>query len=459
MAVPEETFDADACIVGAGPAGLAAGKALLARGVAVDWFEKGSMVGGLWRIDNDNGAAVAYRTLHLNSSRHRTQYPSYPMPDDWPDYPSHELVAQYFQRFAEDHGLLERITFNAEVTAVEPLPGDGRPGAHGWAVTAQGRTRRYRDVLVANGHHGTPSMPELPGELTGETMHSSQYRDPSVFADRDVLVVGVGNSGMDIACDAANLARSVLLSTRHGVHVIPKYGLGRPIDHWDTRDSAYLPPALVRLKTQALLRLVAGSPESRGLPRPDHRVLEAHPTVSAQLHDRVGHGDVVMKPGIEACEGDKVRFTDGSVEHVDLIVLATGYRVSLPFLDPAVFDPAGNRMPLYRRVLTPDLPGLFFVGFMQTVGANVRLMEEQAQWVADLLAGACVLPDEAAMRTWIVEDQARMAKRYVRSQRHTMQVDYWAYVRAMHEERARRPEETLVDRVRRPLAGLRGLLA
>ena len=157
-------FVADVCLIGAGAAGLAAGRALADRGIAFDWFEKGSMVGGLWRIDNDNDGAAAYKTLHLNSSRPLTQYPSYPMPEDWPDYPSHEMIATYFQSFAEDNHLLERITFRTEVTSVEPLAGDGAPGTHGWAVTiADGQRRTYRNVMVANGHHGAPNIPDFPG--------------------------------------------------------------------------------------------------------------------------------------------------------------------------------------------------------------------------------------------------------------------------------------------------------
>jgi hypothetical protein len=449
-------FDAQVCVVGAGAAGLAAGKALADRGLPFDWFEKGSMVGGLWRIDNDNGSVAAYTTLHLNSSRPRTQYPSYPMPEDWPDFPSHALMAQYFQRFAEDNDLLRHITFRTEVSAVEPLPGPGRPGSHGWAVTAGGTTRRYGAVLVANGHHGVPALPTFPGRFTGLTFHSHDYRDPAVFVGKDVLVVGVGNSGMDIACDAAPVARSVLLSTRHGVHVVPKYLFGRPLDAYSNRLSGYLPFVVERTANEVLLRLAVGRPEDRGLPKPDHRLLHAHPTVSASLLDKVGHGDVVMKPTIERLESEVVRFVDGSVEPVDVLVLATGYRVSLPFLDPALLDPAGNRMPLYQRVVSPDLPGLYFIGFIQTLGSGIPLYEYQAQWVGDLLTGEAALPAEADLRAWIEADQAALARRYVRSERHTMQVDYWRYIRAMKEERARRAHPSLLDRVTRPVAGLRG---
>ena len=449
-------FDAEVCLIGAGAAGLAAGQALADRGIAFDWFEKGSMVGGLWRIDNDNGAVAAYRTLHLNSSRPLTQYPSYPMPDDWPDYPTHELMAQYFQSFAEDNDLVRRITFRSPVTSVEPIAGPGDPGSHGWSVTtATTGTRTYRSVLVANGHHSTPKVPAFPGEFTGESFHSHDYRDPAVFAGKDVVVVGVGNSGMDIACDAARTARSVRLVTRHGVHVIPKYAFGRPIDQFGSPLVAYLPFPVERKIYETLLRLSTGRPQDRGLPKPDHRLLHAHPTVSAELYDRVGHGDIVMRPGIERLDGDRVVYADGTTEHADLLVYATGYDISLPFLDPEVFDPSGNRMPLYQRAVLPHRPGLFFIGFMQTVGANIPLMEYQSAWIGDVLTGAAVLPSVEQMDAWIAEDQAALAARYVRSERHTMQVDYWRYIRAMKEARAAKPHPSLTERVGHALAGLR----
>lgn len=335
------------------------------------------------------------------------------------------------------------------------------PGAHGWSVTTRDldtdehHTRTYRDVLVANGHHSVPNQPAFPGEFTGQAFHAHDYEEPSVFADKDVVVVGVGNSGMDIACDAAKVARRVYLVTRHGVHVIPKYAFGRPADQLNSKYIAYVPFRVERRLYEGILRLSTGRPQDRGLPTPDHRLLSAHPTVSAELYDRVGHGDIVMKPGIARLDGDRIAFQDGSSEHADTLVYATGYRVTLPFLAPEVFDCAHNRMPLYLRIVAPDRPGLFFIGFIQTIGANIALYEYQAEWVGDLITGTAALPDRRQMQAWIDADAAAMAKRYVRSDRHTMQVDYWRYIRTMKEARASKAAPSLTDRLIRPLAGLR----
>jgi hypothetical protein len=203
--------------------------------------------------------------------------------------------------------------------------------------------------------------------------------------------------------------------------------------------TAYLPFEVERRLYEAIVRVATGRPQDRGLPEPDHRLLSAHPTVSAELYDRVGHGDIVMKPNIDRLEGDKVAFVDGTVESVDVLVYATGYRIVLPFLDPALIDPAGNRLRLYQRVVPTDLPGLWFIGFIQTVGSGIPLMEHQAQWVGDLITGACVLPSRLDMEAWLERDESAMAKRYVRSNRHTIQVDFWRYIRAVEHERRRRP--------------------
>ncbi len=434
-------FDADACVIGAGASGLATAKALVDRGIAFDWFEKGSMVGGLWRIDNDNGGAAAYETLHLNSSRPLTQYPSDPMPEDWPDYPSHQLMAGYFQDFADRHGLTGRITFNTPVEKVEPVRRPRPARLNGWAVTTPNRHEDLPARVRLQRSSQRASIPDFPGDFTGESFHAHEYLKPEVFEDKDVLVIGVGNSGMDIACDATKLAKSVSVVTRHGVHVLPKYAFGRPIDQFGTPVNAYVPFPLERGIYEVIQRFTTGSPESRGLPKPDHRLLSAHPTVSSEFCDRVGHGDIEMKPGVERFDGNTVHFDDGSSIEVDLLVYATGYRVSLPFFDPDVYDPAGNTMPLYQRVLTPELPGLFFIGFVQTVGSNIPLMELQAEWAGDLITGACVLPPESEMKEWIAADQAAMARRYVRSARHTMQVDFWRYAHALKQCRKRTGEQ------------------
>ena len=175
-----------------------------------------------------------------------------------------------------------------------------------------------------------------------------------------------------------------------------------------------------------------------GLPKPDHKLLEAHPTVSSELLPRLGHGDITVKPNIERFAGGRtVRFADGSEEEIDLVVYCTGYKITFPFLDPEVFAAPDNRMPLYRRVVSVEHPGLYFIGFVQPLGPIMPIAEAQSEWVADLLAGRAALPSAAEMRSEIAAHERQMRKRFVASKRHTIEVDFHPYLREIRRERKR----------------------
>lgn len=422
-----------ACIIGAGSSGITAAQVLAERGIPFDCFEKGSRVGGNWCYLNDNGQSSSYESLRINTSRQLMEYAAYPMPADYPDYPDHREVQAYFEDFVDHFGLAERITFGTEVTRVAPA-GDG------YDVTlATGETRRYRWVLVANGHHWDPRLPEpaFPGEFAGEQLHSHHYKTPDVLAGKNVVVLGIGNSACDIAVESSQVASRTMLAMRRGAHVIPKYLFGRPTDRVN-RPLAPLPMAVQRPVNRAVLRLARGRVEDYGLPTPDHRLLDAHPTISETLLPALRAGAIDVKPSIERLEGTHVRFADGSTEPVDLIVYCTGYRLTFPFFDEDFVAAPGNRLPLYRRVVHPDHPGLFFIGLIQPLGAIMPLAELQATWVADLVEGTVTLPDVATMCREIAREDLAMARRYVASPRHTLEVDFWRYRRQLLRERRRR---------------------
>jgi hypothetical protein len=419
------------CIIGAGSSGITAAQVLHERGIPFDCFEKGSAVGGNWRYENDNGASAAYRSLHINTSRRQMQYAAYPMPDHLPDYPSHWDIARYFDDFVDHFGLRPLITFRTEVTSVVPVDGE-------WEVTAGGVARRYRAVLVANGHHWKPRWPSFPGAFDGEVMHAHDYREADVLVGRRVLVLGIGNSACDIAVESSRVAEKTFLAMRRGAHILPKYLRGRPTDEAGSALLARMPLGVQRALFTSMLRLAQGDPTSFGLPAPDHKLLSAHPTISSDLLPRIGHGEITVKPNIDRYDGPEVVFVDGSRERVDLVVYCTGYHISFPFLAPSVLDPADNQVPLYRRVVHPAYPGLFFVGLLQPLGAVMPLAEAQSRWVADLLQGRCALPSRQEMEREIDSYRRRMAKRFVSSPRHTIEVDFHPYLRSLAKERRRR---------------------
>jgi len=427
-------------VIGAGSSGIAACQVLAARGIPFDCFEKGSQVGGNWRFENDNGMSSAYRSLHINTSRGLMAYKTYPMPDDYPDYPDHFQIARYFDDYVDHFGLREKIRFRTEVVKVEPADGE-------WAVSVRDadgdkEAERYRAVLVANGHHWDPRWPEPPfsgaDDFAGEQIHVHYYRETDVLRDKRVLVLGIGNSATDVAVEASRIAEKTFLAMRRGAYVMPKYLNGKPTDEAASPFLTRMPLAVQRFVLGRMLGITAGDMTAYGLPQPDHKLLEAHPTVSAELLSRLGHGDIEVKPNIDCFTGGRtVRFADGSEEEIDLVVYCTGYKISFPFFDEKLVSVKGNRLPLYRHVVSVEHPGLYFIGFIQPLGAIMPLAEAQAEWVTDLLSGRGTLPPPAEMRAEIAETEAKMRKRYVASKRHTIQVDFHPYLRELRKERRR----------------------
>ncbi len=428
------------CVIGAGSSGITACQKLLEKNIDFDCFEKGSTIGGNWRYENDNGMSAAYKSLHINTSRQMMSYAAYPMPDDYPDYPDHFQIAEYFDNFADHFGLRERIDFNTEVTSVDPLDGGG------WQVTFEGKkgkskTRDYSDVLVCNGHHWDARWPEpaFPGTDTfeGTQMHAHDYRTPEIFDGKRTVVLGIGNSATDIAVEASRTADKTFLAMRRGAWIMPKYIGGIPSDKATTGIMARAPLAVQSAFLRLALRLSVGKLQDYGLPKPDHQPLHAHPTVSGDLIGRLGHGDITVKPNIERLDGDSVVFTDGSREKADLIIYCTGYRITFPFFDNDVISTQDNQVNLYHRVASIDHPGLYFIGLIQPLGAIMPLAEAQSEWVTDLITGECVLPDRASMAREVAREQSAMKRRYVTSKRHTIQVDFDPYLRTVSRERER----------------------
>ncbi|GGN13055.1 cation diffusion facilitator CzcD-associated flavoprotein CzcO [Actinoplanes campanulatus] len=411
-------------VIGAGAAGLAGVKALLDAGCEVVAYERRDRPGGLW--------TDTYASLHLNTSRGRTEFADFPMPADWPDYPSAQRVAGYLAAYADRFRLTAHIRYGETVTAVER--GDR------WTVTTDpGGTDEFDAVVVANGHNWAPRLPDpgYPGTFDGVQMHAHDYRAADVFQGRRVLVVGMGNSAMDIAVDASHTASGpVLLSARHGVHIVPKYLFGRPSDA--TGGALAVLPWRVRQRVaETMLRLAVGPPQRYGLPAPAGGLFQNHPTISDTILHRLTHGEVAARPGIERLDGTKVVFTDGTCDDVDVIVWATGYRVQIPFLSSRWLGEGPERLPLYRRVFHLDDPSLAFVGLMQSTGSAFPVVEVQAKLAAAYLSGSYALPPAADQRRAVDRDLRAAVARWGEHGRPHMRIDFDRYVTAMTREIAR----------------------
>jgi cation diffusion facilitator CzcD-associated flavoprotein CzcO len=420
-------------VIGAGISGLTAGKMLGDYGVPYTCFETSDRVGGNWAFGNPNGHSSAYRSLHIDTSKHRLSFKDFPMPEDYPDFPHHTQIKAYLDAYADAFGLLDRIEFGNGVVHAEPKPEGG------WAITDQaGATREFELLVVANGHHWDPRTPEFPGHFDGESIHSHHYVDPTDPLDlrgKRIMVVGLGNSAADIAVELSGkaLQNEVTLSTRSSAWIVPKYMYGVPADKYFAT-SPHIPLAWQRKVVQKMQVLTGSNPELYGLPKPDHKFFEAHPTQSVELPLRLGSGDVVPKPDVARLDGSTVHFVDGTSSDVDVIVYATGYNITFPFFDETFISAPGNRIRLFKRMFKPGLTDVVFMGFAQAVPTLFPFVEAQARLLAAYAVGAYALPDVDEMERAITADEQLYLGHVTDRPRHTQQVDYFVYE---HDLRAR----------------------
>jgi len=428
------------CVIGAGGSGLNAIKNLREAGFSVDCYERETTVGGGWNWRHDR--SPVYATTHLISSKPFTQFPDFPMPDDWPDYPHHSHLLSYFERYADHFGLREHIWFGTEVTDVVPAPQERH-----WDVTIRGarggepRTLRYGAVVVANGHNWSPRWPDVEGIDTfrGQLLHSSGYKDPAQLRGRKVLVVGGGNTGCDVAVDAAQQAARCWHSTRRGYWYAPKYAMGRPADQAnDLMRWLRLPLWLRRWLFTRVLAATTGDYRRFGLRRPDHKLFETHPVVNSQLTYYLGHGAITPVPDVARFARTHVEFTDGSTADPDVVVLATGYRPRFDFVDPDLLGfgdggPPQLRMQLFSRTH----PTLAVAGLVQPDGGIFPIVHWQTVTVARWLRLWESAP-ERATTLWDkhrheADRQYSSAKVDRSSPRHWFELDHVVYLRALQD--------------------------
>lgn len=371
-------------LIGAGPMGLAAAKTLIEQNIDFQGFELHSDVGGLWDIDGPK--STMYETAHLISSKKMTEFSDFPMEESVAEYPSHHALKGYFRAFADYYGIREKYLFGVEVISARPL---GEPG-EGWRLVwrepdGSEHEGEFAGVLIANGTLSEPNMPEFEGSFAGELMHSSGYRDPTIFAGKRVLIIGAGNSGCDIAVDAIHHGASCDLSMRRGYYFVPKYIFGRPAD---TMGGAIkLPMWLKRRIDGTILKWFAGDPSKYGFPKPDYALYESHPVVNSLILFHAGHGDVTIRPDVARFDGNTVHFRDGSQADYDLVLAATGYKLHYPFIDRELLNWKGDAPHLFLNCMHPDRDDLFVLGMVEASGLGWQGRHEQAELVALYIAG------------------------------------------------------------------------
>ncbi len=367
-------------VVGGGPGGLSVAYALRARGVRAVVLERSERIGDSWRRHYDR--------LHLHTTRRRSALPGLPMPRRFGRWPSRDDVVRYLEKYAEHHRL--EIVTGVEVSRVERTP-DGT----GWLLRATGgRELTGAAVVVATGFNHTPRLPDWPGRdaYTGELLHASRYRDAKPFAGRDVLVVGVGNTGAEIAVDLVEGGASrVRLAVRTPPHIVRRSTAGWPAQYSGILVRR-LPVPLVDRISRLQARIAVPDLSEHGLPRPEtglySRVLEgAIPVQDVGLIDAVRKGAVEVVAAVKGFEEGEVLLADGGRVAPDAVIAATGYERGLEGLvgGLGVLDERGR--PVVHGARTPaGAPDLYFTGFTNPISGNLREMALDAQRIARAVA-------------------------------------------------------------------------
>ncbi len=416
------------CIIGAGPSGLAAAKNLKLAGIPFDCYEATNDIGGIWNPGNPH---CAYKTVHLNISKKFMKFLDHSIPSEYPDFLGREQAFNYLKSYTERFDLYDDIHLNTPIRKVEKL----QKGWNVWAGDAQSPTL-YKGIIIANGHHSQPQYPEIKGNFTGEIIHSNDYKGPKQLEGKRVLIVGAGNSGLDIACDASFYAEKSFHSLRRGYHIIPKVIFGRPTDVvFEKLKRLRLPKWIVRGIAASVMKLLVGRYDRYGLPNPKGLFFEHHPTASSRYLDLLRHGRISIQNDIEELDGQIVKFKDGRQEAVDMIVYATGYKVSLPFFDAQTSSELLDIKNLFINLFHRTDDSLFFVGLFQPAdGGFWQLADYQSKLMTRFIVACNAGEDSAeAFRKIKAKEYYDIGhgNKYTESLRHRYEVDHYRYRRVV----------------------------
>jgi hypothetical protein len=423
---PNRRGNKKVAIIGAGACGICAAKYLLEAGFSVTVFEIGTQIGGMWCYRNDNGRSSAYRTLHINTSRGVTRFSDLDFDAATQDFPDHADMHRYLVSYADQFGVSAHVRFASRVSAVRPAF-DPRREAPRWEVEINGaQTESFDAVIVASGHLTRPLEVEAFKRFGGQYLHAHHYREPEPFVGKRICVVGIGNSACDIASDVCVTSPRCVLVARSGVLILPKLLFGQAFTDLTARiQRPWIPRALRRRITRLLTWLAHGDITRLGFRRPDALT---HVTSNATVVTDIAYRRIAVKQGIESIDGKTIRFVDGSAEAFDVLIAATGYEIDLEFIDPHIVNVEGNRLELYMRIVPPDWPGLYFMGFFNTDTALNMVFEHQARWVRELLLGNAKLPEREVMRHAIRDRAAWYAGQYKQSIRHSIEEEHVRYL-------------------------------
>ena len=444
-----ENKQVKACVIGAGPSGITALKNLIDQGIDTIAFDRNSDVGGNWIYNEEVSHSSVFETTHIISSKTLSQYEDYTF-DDFDktvsDYPSHDELRRYFQAYAAQFDLYDHIQFETLVESCERLEnGD-------WQVKVSKNgaeeTHIFTHLVVCNGHHWLPRHPQYPGEFTGEYLHSHEFKKAEPFRDKRVLVIGGGNSACDVAVETSRVSKKTAISWRRGYLIIPKFIMGIPSDVFNTR-VLWVPRKIRNFFSERIVKLMNGKNELYGLPKVEGKLGSTHPTINDELLYKIRHGKVKPFGDIERFEGKTVHFKDGRSEEFDSVVACTGFILSHPFFKKELIDYSSGPVPLYLKMIHPEIENVFFVGMFQPLGCIWPGAELQSKIVARAITGDWERPKN--IKELCEREVTHPHYKQIDTPRHTITVDFHYFVKDLKKHlpknylSRKRTEEKLVE--------------
>nr|XP_020670359.1 dimethylaniline monooxygenase [N-oxide-forming] 1-like isoform X1 [Pogona vitticeps] len=399
-------------IVGAGVSGLASIKCCLDEGLEPTCFERSDDIGGLWRFTDylEEGKPSLYKSLISNTCKEMSTFSDFPYPEDFPVFLPHARLLEYLRMYTDHFDLRRHIQFKTTVITIRKRPDFSATGQ--WDVVTETNGKQTSEifdaVMVCIGYLADPSLQlsSFPGidKFKGQYFHSREYKTPEVFKDKRVLVVGMGNSGVDIAVAATHTAKKVMISTSRGAWVISRvFDNGYP---WDmvflTRFLNMIRNSLPGRVTTWLLANRANQWFNHAYYGiiPENRSVIREPIINDELPSCIISGKITIRPKVKEFKENAVVFANTPVaEEVDLIVFATGYKASFPFIDESILKVENKHASLYKYIFPPQLekPTLAIIGFLRPLGAVMPVVEIQARWATRVFKGLCKLPPVSTM--------------------------------------------------------------
>jgi cation diffusion facilitator CzcD-associated flavoprotein CzcO len=417
------------CVIGAGPSGITALKNLIDQGLDAVCYDFNSDVGGNWIYNENIGHSSVFETTHIISSKTLSQYEDFTFDEfesDMPDYPSHDQLRRYFQAYAAKFNLYPHIEFSTLVQSCE------LDGANHWVIKTMKagaeKTEIFSHLVVCNGHHWKPRLPQYPGNFTGNFMHSHEFKHAKPFVGQRVLVIGGGNSACDVAVETSRVSEKTMISWRRGYRIVPKFLFGKPSDIVASR-FAFLPTGLKFFLSELSVKIFSGSNKNYGLPEPAHAITGTHPTINEELLYKIRHGKVFPKVDIERFDGNNVHFKDGSVEEFDTIIACTGYILEHPFFRKDFLNYSEGDVPLYLKMLHERYENLFFVGMFQPLGCIWPAAELQSKIAARAIKGLWKRPENIA--ELCQREVSHPHLKQIKTPRHTITVDFHIFIKQL----------------------------